>query len=149
MYRERGIHIYIYIYTHIYVHAYICVYVIYIYIIKKDGIIPAKYYLRGMTGQSIRPGMLGEKGTPWHFSEDKSKLTGVSEKSLSKNMRFAVTPLVLTPFRPFPRSALPSGWSSGQLSCAYTYNIIIYIYIYIYTYIYIYIYLGRERDIDI
>ena len=51
---------------------------------------------------------IGEKGTPWHFWEHKSRLTGVHKKSLSKNMKFAVTPWVLTPFCPFP-----SRWSSG------------------------------------
>ena len=30
---------------------------------------------------------LGEKGTPWHFWEYKSRLTGVPKKSLSKNMK--------------------------------------------------------------
>ena len=46
---------------------------------------------------------IGEKGTPCHFSEGKNRLTGVPKKSLcQKNMKFAVTPLVLTPFVPFP-----------------------------------------------
>ena len=44
---------------------------------------------------------LREKGTPWHFWESKSRLTGVPKKYPSKNMEFAVTPLVLTPFVPF------------------------------------------------
>ena len=42
---------------------------------------------------------IGEKGTPWHFWENQSRLTGVPKKSLCQtNMTFAVTPLVLTPF---------------------------------------------------
>ena len=39
--------------------------------------------------------------TPWHFCADKNRLTGVPPKSLSKNVKFAVTPLMLTPFLPF------------------------------------------------
>ena len=35
---------------------------------------------------------LGEKGTPWHFWEETSRLTGVPQKvPLSKNKKFAVT----------------------------------------------------------
>ena len=47
----------------------------------------------------------------WHFREDKSRLTGVPKRSLSKNMKFAVTPLVLTPFVPFrePRNFASQG----------------------------------------
>ena len=45
---------------------------------------------------------IAEKGTPWHFWEDKSRLRGVTQKSLCQtNMKFAVNPLVLTPFVPF------------------------------------------------
>ena len=42
---------------------------------------------------------LGQKGTPWHFWEDKSMLTGGPKKSLcqKENMKFAATPLVLSP----------------------------------------------------
>ena len=43
---------------------------------------------------------LGEKGTPWHFWEDKRRLAGAPKKSLSNNMKFAVTPPVLTPVVP-------------------------------------------------
>ena len=44
----------------------------------------------------------GEEGTPWHFWEDKSKLTGVPKKSLcQKACKYAVIALVLTPFVPF------------------------------------------------
>ena len=39
-----------------------------------------------------------EKGTPWHFWEDKSRLTSAQKVPLSKNMKSAVTPLVPTPF---------------------------------------------------
>ena len=35
--------------------------------------------------------------------EDKSRLKGAPKSSLSKNMKFTVTPLVLTPFVPFRR----------------------------------------------
>ena len=45
---------------------------------------------------------IGEKGTPWHFWEDESRLTGIPKNvPLSKTMKFAATPLVLTPFVPF------------------------------------------------
>ena len=44
---------------------------------------------------------LQKKGTPWHFGEDNSTLTGVSNKSLPKHIKFAVTPSVLTSFVPF------------------------------------------------
>ena len=50
------------------------------------------------------------KGTPWHVREDKRRLTGVPQKiPLSKNMKSAVTPLVLTPFVPFRQS-----WETGR-----------------------------------
>ena len=51
----------------------------------------------------------GEKCTPWHFREDESRLTGVPQKSPSKNMKIAVTPLVLTPFVPSQTSDLLRG----------------------------------------
>ena len=39
---------------------------------------------------------------PWHFWEDKGRLTGVPTRSLCQtNIQFAVTPLALTPFVPF------------------------------------------------
>ena len=41
--------------------------------------------------KKVRPGTLGRQ---------KSRLTGLPQKSLSKNMEFAVAPLVLTPFVP-------------------------------------------------
>ena len=45
---------------------------------------------------------IGEKGTPWHFWEDKSRLTEVPTTSLCETTgTFALTPLVLNPFVPF------------------------------------------------
>ena len=44
---------------------------------------------------------LGKKGTPWHFWEDKHMLTGVPRKPVKKNIKFAVTQLVLTQVVPF------------------------------------------------
>ena len=59
-----------------------------------------------------------EKVTPRHFWEDKSRLTGVPQKSLSnKTFKFAVTPLALTPFVPFRptlRRAPPRGVGRRQ-----------------------------------
>ena len=106
-----------------------------------------------------------KKGTPRHFWEDKSRLTGVPEKSLSKKEK-AVTPLELTHICPFPRSMVssmslaPKIWSSAAIllcycfgcNCCYcccvlcvyvVYVMYIYIYthIYIHTYVYIYIYI--------
>ena len=49
------------------------------------------------------------KSTPWHFW---GRLAGVPKKSLSKNINFAVTPLVLTPvvyFRSRQRSTARVG----------------------------------------
>ena len=92
---------------------------------------------------------IGEKGTPWHFWEDKSRQTGVPQKSSSVEkqvMESAATPLALTPFAPFRRLAAPrQGVGAVQDDCTYIY---IYIYTYIHicidvyvcTYIYIYIY---------
>ena len=55
---------------------------------------------------------------PWHFWEYQSMLTGVPKKSLcQKNMKFAVTPLVLTPVVPF-RAAQARGLRPGPLETA-------------------------------
>ena len=45
----------------------------------------------------------GKRGTPWHFWEDKSSLTGVPKKSLFQKHfnKNTVSPSVLTPFVPF------------------------------------------------
>ena len=49
---------------------------------------------------------LGTKGTPWHFLEDKSRLTGVPKKSLcQKHESCSVTPSALTPVAPSPTNA--------------------------------------------
>ena len=61
------------------------------------------------------------------------------------------TPLVLTPFCPFPTIARLLFWAASRPTCRqdrHTY-IYIYIYIYTYTYTYIYIYTYGRRDIDI
>ena len=43
------------------------------------------------------------KGRPWHFWGDRSRLTGVPQKvPLSKRMKLAAIPLVLTPICPSP-----------------------------------------------
>ena len=48
---------------------------------------------------------LGKKVRPGTFGKDKRSLTGVSQKvPLPKNMKSQVTPLVLTPFVPFPQN---------------------------------------------
>ena len=116
-----NMYMYIYIYIYIYTGMRVCVY-IYIYIynylfrpprgwrsleslaVDKNGV---------STNESGRCKsnvfwQIGEKGTPWHFWEDESRLTGVPNKSLSKNRKFAVTPLVLTPLVPLRWSS--TGW---------------------------------------
>ena len=78
---------YIYIYIYIYIYNYIYTYIyIYIYVLARLEI--------------------GEKGVPWHFWEDKGRLTGVPKESLWKKHKNNCTPLVLTPFVPLrsPRS---------------------------------------------
>ena len=53
----------------------------------------------GAAAKVINLDMLGNKFMPWHFWRDKSRSTRVPKKSLcQKNTKFAVTPLVLTPF---------------------------------------------------
>ena len=47
---------------------------------------------------------LGEKGTPWHFWEDKSRLTGVPKKSVKKH-EICYDPISADPIRPLPRHA--------------------------------------------
>ena len=63
--------------------------------LRTDGV--------GAAGNGFR--QIEEKSTPWHFWEDKSRLTGMPKKvPLSKNLKIAVTPLVLTPFAPLRAS---------------------------------------------
>ena len=46
---------------------------------------------------------LGKKGTPWHFWEDKSRLTGVPKKSLCQNLHeICSDPIRADPICPFP-----------------------------------------------
>ena len=99
---------------------------IYIYICICGHLVNAN----GADAKVMNFDRLGKKGTPWHFWQYKSRLTGVTKRSLplSKNMKFAVTPLVPTPFVPFR-------------IYRYTYDTPIYIYIYIYMCICIYIYI--------
>ena len=84
-------YIYIYIYKHIYIH--IC-------------------NTNGAAAKVMRFDRLGKKGTPWHSWEDYSRLKEIPKKvPLSKKLKFAVIPLVLTPFVPFrgPLVELQSG----------------------------------------
>ena len=77
---------------------------------------------------------IGEKGTPWHFWEYKSRSTGVPKKSLcQETCNLWVTPLVPTLVVPF-RICL-------QARDIIIIIMIIYIYIYTYLYIYIHIYI--------
>ena len=46
---------------------------------------------------------IGEKGTPWHFWEDHSRLTGVPKKSLCQQKHESCSdPISADPFCPFP-----------------------------------------------
>ena len=83
---------------------------------------------------------LGEKGTPWHFGEDKRRLTGVPPKiPLSKKHETCSDPISADPM--LSLSDDPS-WSDCTRRDPVWSNIYIYIYIYIFTYyIYIYIYI--------
>ena len=111
--------------TYVYIYIYICILQcvhIYIYIYTYTrcvNVITASVYASGMSRARVvyEAGMhqgthrvitlSGEKGTPWHFWGDKSRLINGSTPKvpLSKNMKFAVTQLVLTRFVPF-RDAL-------------------------------------------
>ena len=71
-----------------------CVYIyIYIYIMNNSE------HLR-LTRRVDADTDRGGENMSWHFREDKSRLTGVPKTSLSKNVKFAVTPVVPTPSVP-------------------------------------------------
>ena len=59
---------------------------------------------------------LGKKIRPSTFGKINYRLTGVPKESMSKNMKFAVTPLVLTPLVPFRISAARSPGVPSPLS---------------------------------
>ena len=46
-----------------------------------------------------------EEGSPWHFSEDKSRLTGVPKKSYVKRHNICSDPISADPICPSPRRA--------------------------------------------
>ena len=123
------IYIYIYMYTYVcvytymYAYIYICTYIlsmcihiciyIYIYITERERETLHNVWLRtngvntaGAAANVTNLDRLGKKGTPWHFWEDTSRLTGVQSPSVKQHDVFAVTPLVLTPFVPF-RQVVP------------------------------------------
>ena len=77
----KVIYIYIYICMCVYIYIYPYIY-IYIYIHIFDR--------------------LEEKGTPGHFWEYKSRLTGVPKKSLSKKYEICSGPISADPICPFP-----------------------------------------------
>ena len=132
------IHTYICIHKYIYIYIYTYIYVLCIHFWEKES-------------------------TPWHFWERKSRLTGVPKSSLCQKTlkRFAVTPLVPTPFVPLrvlhagghvlalhellldargrPAPVYISVCLSIYLSIYRSIYLSIYICIYIYIHIYIYI----------
>ena len=55
----------------------------------------------GAAAEVMNFARLWEKVRPGTFGKIKSRLEGVPKSPLSKNVRFAVTPLVLTPRVPF------------------------------------------------
>ena len=70
-YLPTYIHTYIHTYMHTYIHTYL--------VADTWG-----FNTNGAAAKVASLGRLGEKGTPWHFWEDKMKLTGVPKRSLCK-----------------------------------------------------------------
>ena len=84
---------------------------------------------------------LWEKGTHWHFWEDRSRFTGVPKSPAVKSMKFAATPLVLTPSVPFRLLSLSLYIYIYLYILIHTYIYLHTLYIYIYMYVYILTYL--------
>ena len=145
----KVIYIYIYICMCVYIYIYPYIY-IYIYIHIFDR--------------------LEEKGTPGHFWEYKSRLTGVPKKSLSKKYEICSGPISADPICPFPNGIsrnlqskyirTTSEWNLRTTSAITSIRTIsrdhehpnyirmehIYIYIYLYNlcwlYVYVYTYIN-------
>ena len=62
--------------------------------------------LYGVAAKVMTFGRLGEKGTPWHFWGDKSRLAGVPKKvPPSKNIKICSDPISADPLCSFPTAA--------------------------------------------
>ena len=59
----------------------------------------------GAAAKVMNSDRLGEKGTPWHFWEDKSRLTGAPKKSFSQKTQKCSDPISADPICPFPRAS--------------------------------------------
>ena len=110
--------IYIYIYVYI-MRVCVCVY---IYIYTNNGVNTTN----GAAAKVMNVDRLGQKGTPWHFWEDKSRFTGVPKKSLCQKTHTNYS----DPIRADPICIR----GHSPLVDIYTIADIIYIYIYIYVY---------------
>ena len=91
--RERDTCIYIYMYTCMYIHIYVYVYV-FVYCTIFVQAFPADKWGQHYWGccKSNELWQIGEKGTPWRFWEDKSRLTGVSKKFLCQKTQKSQRP---------------------------------------------------------
>ena len=65
--------------------------------------------LMGPLRKVMRFDRLGKKGSPWHFWEYKSRLTGVPKKSLCRKHGIRSDPISADPICPFPNQ-LQGGW---------------------------------------
>ena len=55
----------------------------------------------------------GKKGTPWHFWEDTSRLTGVPKRYLCQKHGISSDPISADPMCPFPsRARHPYGYNN-------------------------------------
>ena len=57
----------------------------------------------------------GQKGTPWHFWEDLSRLTGVPQKDPIKKHEIRSNPISADPICPFPSSSRRMLSHTGEL----------------------------------
>ena len=72
--------------------------------VKANSLRTSGVNTNGAAASVMNLDRLGKKvHQAWHFWEDRSRLTGEHKNPLSKNMKFAVNPLVLTPCCPFPK----------------------------------------------
>ena len=61
----------------------------------------------GAAAEVMNSDRLGEKGTPWHFWEAESRLTGIPSRSLcQKTVSKCSDPLSVDPLCPFPNASM-------------------------------------------
>ena len=92
----------------------IIIIIIYIYIYIYIHIIISLWSTLMGPLQSSEFRQIGEKGAPWHFWEDKSRLPGVPQKVTVEKHEICVDLISADPICPFPSAAKEPRWGGGD-----------------------------------